>query len=554
MVGKPDLDFDPSAFIRSSWGLHDINQAVAGVSAALVDELAEQAGMAGDDDAGSAFGRLYDSAAGATIDAIAHATNLIGGGSRTTFQAALTFMAKDAELASGLRAEGLIGADGATAPQQVPQCDESPLGQASGLPGIRGDTSTVDRWVWGDRFRGSPDKLRIVAGTWRKAQRITTRVLSEVQDCWDLVKPAHGRTADATDRFFSQLCGYGPCLARVDDQEPLLANLPAACGQLAKACDNYADHLSTAKSRIPEDSLIDGLTNPLKGLFDNPVTGGNGEDGGLYDANAADPDITGLAAIPHALDHSRARVPVPHPGDNTPWWEKPLIPLPPLPGLTGPRQPGSPDAPEIPVTPEFPEIPFVPLVPVSYTPPDENIPYQPPIDPPAPPEPGFPPLTPGQRKSFEKWAAEQEASDFASGPPDDPANVYQYQVSGYPERVIPIEDGDGDRVGADGLRYTDGMVVEAKYVKEPDKCKSPRTLDNYAKNLPWHAGTHDGDEVEMDKYREAMAYPGNDGQIRGVEVVTNTQDSADYWNALMDAQGVHGYARLWPPPAPADAA
>jgi hypothetical protein len=331
------------------------------VPAALVDELAEQAGMAGDDDAGSAFSRLYDAAVESAVDGIAHAMNLVGGGSRSTFRAAVTFMAKDAELADQLRDEGVIGADGAVDPQQTPLCDQSRVGLASGVPNIRGTTSIADRWVWGQRFRGSPDKLRTVATTWREAERITSRVLDEVQACWDLVRPARGKTADATNRFFLRLCGHGPCLARVDDQAALLANLPAACAQLAQACEHYADHIATAKSRIPEQSLTDPLTHPLEGIFGAPVFGGNGEDGGLYDANATDTAILGLADIPPALDHSRIRVPVPHPGDNIPWWEK--IPLFGLPGITGPQQPGYPDPPEEPV-PEVPGIPAVPEIPV----------------------------------------------------------------------------------------------------------------------------------------------------------------------------------------------
>jgi hypothetical protein len=111
-MAKPDLDFDPEAFIRSSWGLHDINHDFAGLAAALVGELAEQAGMAGDDDAGSAFSLLYNAAADSAVDGIAHALNLIGGGSQTTFHAAVTFMAKDAELAARLCDEGVIGANG----------------------------------------------------------------------------------------------------------------------------------------------------------------------------------------------------------------------------------------------------------------------------------------------------------------------------------------------------------------------------------------------------------------------------------------------------------
>jgi hypothetical protein len=246
------------------------------------------------------------------------------------------------------------------------------VGLASDLPNIRGTTSTADRWVWGQRFRGSPDKLRTVATTWRKVERITTRVLNEVQDCWDLVRPARGRTADATNRLFLHLCGHGPCLARVDEQAALLANLPAACGQLAQACEHYAANVAGAKSRVPEQSLTDPLTHPLEGIY-------------------------------------------------------------------------------------------------------------------------------------------------------------------------------GTKIGADGLRDTGGLAVEGKYVKNPDQCDTPRSLDRYLNPKgAWEETIHKGDETEMEKYRAAMAYPGNDGQLRGVEVCTNDHDTVDYFDAMMAARHVHGYARYVP--------
>lgn len=107
--------------------------------------------------------------------------------------------------------------------------------------------------------------------------------------------------------------------------------------------------------------------------------------------------------------------------------------------------------------------------------------------------------------------------------------------------------GPGSKIAADGLRDTDGMVVEAKYVKNPNQCTTPRSLDSYLNSdKPWDAGTHKSDETELEKYKAAMAYPGNHGQVRGVEVCTNDQDSVDYWDALMTSRRVRGYARYVP--------
>ena len=560
MTRKADLDFDPSAFIRSSQGLRAINRTYSGSVASLVNALGEQGGMAGDDDAGADFARMYNSAADGAIDGMAHALNLIGGGSQTSFTAAVTFMAADEKLAAQLRNANLIGGDGS--PTSAPECDRVPLGRANGLPNVRGNTGWATRWIIGDLYRGSPDLLRSVASAWRYAERITGRWLDEVTACWNLVKPARGKTAEATQRFFVRLCGYEPCLATVEDGATLLANLPAACGQIAAACDRYADHVTAAKAKA------DSLTGELKDLLDrgpigliaeSPTFGGNGEDGGLQPMMATDPVVTALAGIAHALDASRARVPVPRPeSPGLPLWPiAPIAPgMPKAPGTSG-GEPGVPAEP--PVEPVMPEPVLVPLAfvmagrgpttPNSYPDPDPAVPYASPIPPPVPPEPGFPPLTPAQRKAFDTWAKTVPDKGFANRQGSaNLDNAYQYRVSGYPEKLLTVTaaGGTGGYISADGLRDTDGMIVEAKRVDKPNECSTPRTLAEYAKAKPWFGNLYAGDRDELTKYRQAMAYGPNQQHLRGVEIVTNDHDSVNYWNAMMITQRVHGYARYAP--------
>ncbi len=132
----------------------------------------------------------------------------------------------------------------------------------------------------------------------------------------------------------------------------------------------------------------------------------------------------------------------------------------------------------------------------------------------------------------------------------DPANTYQYHVSWYPEKKLPLRPGDGhgSYIDADGLRNTDGMIVEAKDVKKSNTCETPRLLSKYldTNKKPWVEGTHEADDEEMDKYRQAIDYPPNKARLRGVEVCTNDQGSVDYWDALMIANDVPGYARHVP--------
>ncbi|MGW7008452.1 hypothetical protein ACWGCW_38130 [Streptomyces sp. NPDC054933] len=123
--------------------------------------------------------------------------------------------------------------------------------------------------------------------------------------------------------------------------------------------------------------MKDMLTeSPIGMLFNSPTFGGNGEDGGLHSAVTSDDHILDLASIGHTLDTTQARVPVPEP--VKPPWPVPQVPLLPVP---------------------FDEVPV--LIPAGYVEPDPNVPYRQPVPPPVPPDPRFPPLSPGQRKDFD---------------------------------------------------------------------------------------------------------------------------------------------------------
>jgi hypothetical protein len=278
---------------------------------------------------------------------------------------------------------------------------------------------------------------------------------------------------------------------------------------------------------------------------------------------ATDPQVIALAGIAHALDASRARVPVPKPeGPGIPMW--PVAP--PAPTKPGsPKDPGEPGGePEVPVEPPVPVEPVPVLLSVAYTmagrrpttpgdypDPDPTIPYSKPYPPPVPPEPGFPPLTPAQRKAFDAWAATVPDKGFANKQgPNNLDNAYQRRVAGYPEKLLTVKEGGGTGgyISADGLRDTDGMIVEAKRVDKPNVCHTPRALSKYLAggDKPWDQNIYEDDENELKKYRQAMTVPLNEGNLRGVEICTNDEDSVDYWDAMMIAQGVHGYARYAP--------
>lgn len=75
-----------------------------------------------------------------------------------------------------------------------------------------------------------------------------------------------------------------------------MASLPSACRMIASACEAYADHIGTALQRIPEeDSPL--LGEPLA-IWERPLFGGEGHDGGLHELVTGDTRIARPGNIP----------------------------------------------------------------------------------------------------------------------------------------------------------------------------------------------------------------------------------------------------------------
>ncbi|MEU7245358.1 restriction endonuclease fold toxin-2 domain-containing protein [Streptomyces sparsogenes] len=101
---------------------------------------------------------------------------------------------------------------------------------------------------------------------------------------------------------------------------------------------------------------------------------------------------------------------------------------------------------------------------------------------------------------------------------------------------------------ADGLRAADGYAIDAKYVKDPDSCKTPRTLEKLqlpddAKN-PWETGPHEVDQQEVQDYGRAIKADGS--KVRGLEIITNGPETMAYWQYLMAKEGVPCSVRYHP--------
>lgn len=539
MAGLPaDLQVVADGMLSASMEMVDsVMIGVRDTTLAVFHELDRQEGMAGDDDAGRDFAKVYTSAAAETLDQMGFSAFMMGESGTGLMRSAREFIAQEDATAASFMARQPDPTVQMGDPSRG--CSERFVGLGEDLPKVVGKTSWNDQYLGtgdsGGRFRGSPEKLRDVASTWTRAGTLLQQFLVDAQGCGHTADKAHsGQAADAFRAHFKAFVGFGPAPALAQSDEPLAANLVAACDQLAQACTQYASHIEQALSRIRENTQ-----NPfhMDAPWHDPLLGGNGDDGGLRDLVDGDPWIHALGDVAHALDASRSRVKIPGAGRHLPWYDPfPLLPLPvPIPE---------------PAVPPLVLASAPGLLPAIYRPINPAIPFRPPI----PALPGTTtPLTPAEQQAFTAWANGLQPADFGGTPnPADPANAYQLRVAGYPERIVPFtEHGVRRTIAADGVRATDGYMVDAKYVADDNRCfRKPSTLlleqEYKADGTPkWNPNTVlvGKDHDELAKYHAAIDQ--ND-QVRGLEIVTNSRDAVAYWQTLMSTDNITGTVQYQP--------
>lgn len=543
----PDLKVIAEGMIKASMAMVDtVMVGARDTTIALFHELDRQQGMAGDDDAGSAFAKVYNSAAAETLDQMGFSSYVMGEMGKGLMRNAREFMARESAVASAILQKQVDLTQGMGDPGA--DCTESFLGLGQKLPEVVGDTAWYDQYApagISDRFRGSPEKLRDVAGSWRAGGKMLLRFLEDAQIYAHTADKAHsGQAADAFRSYFKGFIGFAAPPEQAHTDETLVANLVAACTQLAKACDQYAAHVEAAKRKITQDR-VDPFHVDIP--WDSPMFGGNGDDGGLLNAVLDDPWIHRLGNVAHALDNSQKRVKLPHGSDGAPGLPGvPLFPVPipaPLPLVLASYRRQAPG-----ILPMGTGINRV----------DPSIPSQDPI----PPEPGTTRLLgPSEQPQFRTWLNSLNKGGFAGGGgPTNADNAYQLRVAGYPEREVPLA-GHKRGLMADGIRPVDGYLVEAKHVRDPDCTKGSfrsiaRVNDTLAKpvkvdasgNPKWDPvidSMYGDDSRELTRYKKAMDNPAN-SEIRGLEIVTNGKTNAAYWESMMAMNGVTGSARYVP--------
>ncbi|MEU7159792.1 restriction endonuclease fold toxin-2 domain-containing protein [Streptomyces chrestomyceticus] len=527
--------------IKASMAMMDVMRGVRDTAIGLAGELQDQQGMAGDDDAGHAFAKVYKSAAATTLDQIGYSSYVMGATGAGLMRSARAYMATENQISADLLGKQEDATNGMGDPSKG--CTSRFLGLGQELPEVVGETAWYDQFApgGGDRYRGSAEKAQDAAASWRHAAKLMERFLGEAQACAATVRASHaGEAADSFQRYFKRCIGTGAPPSRAQADEPLIANLVGACTQLANACEAYAGHIKTALADIAAHNA-DFFRIDLP--WEQPILGGNGYDGGLNDAVLGDPRIQQLGTVAHSLDAAQARV----------------------------RLPGGNDAPRPPLLPGGGIRLPVPVLLASASGTgsiqqimaqgaDPGIPHR---DPMPPAHPNL--LSPAEQANFRSWMHSLPAGGFAGGGnAGNPDNAYQLRVAGYPEREVPLPPEATGRSGrglmVDGLRPADGYAVEAKYVREPDCKKTFRSLDAVDATLgipvkvddrgnvkfdPRRDAMYPKDENELVRYHEAMNDPRNT-QLRGLEIITNDRESSAYWQSMMAMSGVKGTTRYVP--------
>lgn len=267
-----DFQHQTAHFVNASWALVKLRDTVYEMVGLLFTELDKNGGMAGDDPAGRAFAAVYTPAVKTLFDHAGYAHQVMANGAGTLLLAAEKFLKQDSKVAASLLRQSPSSPP--VGPQPMgPECDSHASHSAEDLSDVVGKTSWHDQYLLNKRFHGQRDKLRSVAKSWRSAAHILEDAYWDSNTAWQTATLEQvGETADAAHSFFTTFVGKTAPPSSVAEGETLLANLPAACRMLARACDAYADHIDTALQRIPEED--DPLFGDPQMPWEKPLFGG----------------------------------------------------------------------------------------------------------------------------------------------------------------------------------------------------------------------------------------------------------------------------------------
>ncbi|OQW92576.1 MAG: hypothetical protein BWK78_01290 [Thiotrichaceae bacterium IS1] len=111
---------------------------------------------------------------------------------------------------------------------------------------------------------------------------------------------------------------------------------------------------------------------------------------------------------------------------------------------------------------------------------------------------------------------------------------YQYQIKHAGPEEFQVAGG-GQEIWADGLRLTDGFLLECKFIDQPDR--SPFVADS---QIPDFIRQRIVTQVADEWYRYAAVINDSQTPVMGLEVITNEPRAVPFFQDLLDRYGMNG--------------
>ncbi|MFI6449862.1 restriction endonuclease fold toxin-2 domain-containing protein [Kitasatospora sp. NPDC050543] len=520
-----------------SGGFTDLQNWASQIYRGLVGSLDAAAGMAGDDDAGKKFAAKYDPAAQKLADAMAQGVAQLGGTANGLYTMAINYLKNDADVAASLMA-----------PQQLPastnpQCDQEPVKAKIESAAGHASSGVVDGILAEFWPQGDSGKLRQAAKDWKHLAELASRIGAEGDTRVQKVMASSESSA---------VTSFAQNWAKMHDgcatSGPLLNSITNAAYKLGVACESYAKEIEDLKDTLENLAIGAGivagtgivLTVFTLGISDAAAAGGEA-------AIAAEAGAAALA-MTAAVEGSAELAVLAEAAAIVEAAEASLIPV----GAAATAAAAGTAV----VLASAGDAMAASKAPVPNTVPDGLKPL--------PPQPntGFNDLTPAEQAQVQAWMdeAEQATDPKRSWKANDPLNAgkpeeaerrkYQIRVAGSREYSLyttldnPKDFGAEATMNADGIRPQDGAAVDSKYIGQKANCKSPFRLDNVDNVFPIvYENVLADQEWECARYASAFKDPRNK-PINHLEVITNDEKAAAYFDAIMASESVPGRTRI----------
>ena len=526
---------DAGAIFTASTKFLNMKDYLEEVQGGLIGDLGSTGGMAGDDSAGHNFGNAYSPAAQTTAKGIGTAS-----AGCAAISGKLLTMAWNYLLVDDAVAASLIGGKPQLDSGMAPSAEDcEPSNAAVTLPQVEQHHDwAVNHLIAPFWPEGNPDVLDAAATTWHRA----ATYLGEVTQV--LVSAVNTMVADCSGVAFDAFYAYADQFVGLNGQSTaLLSVLTKSCETLSQSCTAYANQIRSRRTQVEHLAEAAGIATVVGAVltfFTFGISDGVAEslDAGIAadltvtgvefaGEVAADAGVDALPEVESELEEELAKVLLSIPSASSIALGSGVAAA----GAVTLAAAGSSTA-----TSGTGGATSTSSISAILTAAGIG-----PI--PAPTPPFSPMLTPAQVTAFNAWLRTHKTIPPKPKNPSDLA--YQIAVAGPQEYLLPTgtAPGPGSTQAVDGVRASDGALIEAKNVRQIG-C-TPRTLSGLQSADKVTGFLSPGDSAELAKYGQVLSNPAN-SEARYLELDTNDQEAVGYWQFLAASQGVKTNVRYVP--------